>query len=264
MDLNLKGKVALVTGGGQGIGAAIARRLAAEGARVVVVDRDAPRAEKVAADCGGLALAVDVADAQQVHAAKRRVADHFGALNIVVSNVGLTKAALLSAMSEEDIDQTLAVNVRGALNVTRAAVPHLKAAGWGRLIYIGSSSGLKASAGLALYSASKYFLHGLCVAAGLELGRSGVTANIICPSDVYPEGAAGAGSWRDEKLVQLSCEKEGVATIEELKAKRISRTPAGRSCTEADVAALAVFLASPLADFINAQAIGVNGGAVPN
>lgn len=264
MDLQLQDKVALVTGGGQGIGAAIARRLAAEGARVAVVDRDASRAQQVAESCHGLGLAVDVADKDQVETAKRRVVEKWGALHIVVSNVGLTKAAFLAAMSEDDIEQTLAVNIRGALHVTRAAVPHLKAAGWGRLIYIGSSSGLKASAGLALYSASKYFLHGLCVAAGLELGKSGITANIICPSDVYPGEQATAGSWHEPKLIQLSLEKEGVSSLEELKAQRIARTPAGRCCAEDDVAALAVFLASPLADFINAQAIGVNGGLVPN
>jgi 3-oxoacyl-[acyl-carrier protein] reductase len=123
---------------------------------------------------------------------------------------------------------------------------------------------MKASAGLAVYSASKYFLHGLCVAAGLELGRDGITANIICPSDVYPGGESTSGSWGDPRLVEMSCEKEGVANIEALKAKRIARNPAHRSCTEGDVASLAAFLASPLADFINAQAIGVNGGAVPS
>lgn len=264
MDLQLKDKVALVTGGGQGIGAAIARRLSAEGAKVAVLDRDADRARQVAESLQGLGLGVDVADKGEVEAAKRRVVEEWGALHIVVSNVGLTKAAFLAAMSEDDIEQTLAVNIRGALHVTRAAVPHLKAAGWGRLIYIGSSSGLKASAGLALYSASKYFLHGLCVAAGLELGKSGITANIICPSDVYPGEQATAGSWHDPKLIALSCEKEGVANIEQLKAQRIAKTPVGRGCTEADIASLAAFLASPLADFINAQAIGVNGGLVPN
>jgi len=264
MDLQLKDKVAVVTGGGRGIGGAIARRLAAEGVRVAVVDLEEERARNVADAIGGLGLGVDVADKRQVEAAKRRVVDELGALHIVVSNVGLTKAAYLAAMSEEDIEQTLAVNIRGALNVTRAAVPHLKTAGWGRLIYIGSSSGLKASAGLALYSASKYFLHGLCVSAGLELGKSGITANIICPSDVYPGEQATAGSWLDPKLIEMSCEKEGVSSMDELKARRIAKTPVGRGCAEDDVAALATFLASPLADFINAQAIGVNGGLVPN
>lgn len=263
MDLQLRDRVAFVTGAGRGIGATIARTLAAEGARVAVADLDADRAAETAAACGGLGLAVDVADAGQVAAALERVAATWGGVHVVVSNVGITRAALLATLGDADIDATLAVNVRGALNVTRAAVPHLERAGWGRLVYIGSSSGLKASAGLALYSASKYFLHGLCVAAGLELGKRGITANIICPSDVYPDERASAGSWLDPELVRMSCEKEGVADFAALKARRIARSPAGRGCTEEDVAALAAFLASPLAGYINAQAIGVNGGAVP-
>ena len=96
------------------------------------------------------------------------------------------------------------------------------------------------------------------------VGGSGVTANIICPSDIYPQGDRPAGSWTNEKLVRISCEKEGVADLEALMDRRAARTPAGRSCRVEDVAELAAFLASPLADYINAQVIGVNGGALPN
>lgn len=263
MDLQLRDTVAFVTGGGQGIGAAIARTLAAEGARVAVADRDAGRARETAAACGGMPLAVDVADAAAVAESLGSVASRWGGVHVVVSNVGVTRAGLIESLADGDIDATLSVNVRGPLHVTRAAVPHLRRAGWGRLVYVGSSSGLKASAGLAVYSASKYFLHGLCVAAGLELGRDRITANIVCPSDVYPGGGSTAGSWLDPELVRISCEKEGVAGLDELKARRIARSPVGRSCTEDDVAALVAFLASPLAGFINAQAIGVNGGGVP-
>ncbi|MCE9544515.1 MAG: SDR family oxidoreductase [Planctomycetia bacterium] len=263
MDLQLRDKVALVTGGGQGVGEAICRQLHAEGARVAVLDADLARAERVASALGGIGVSANVADTHAVEAALKRIDDAFGALHVVVSNVGLTLPGALEEMTDPDIERTLAVNIRGALNVTRAAVPRLRAAKWGRLIYIGSGSGLKASAGLALYSASKYFLHGLCVAAGLELGRDGITANIICPSDIYPEGESPAGSWLDPKLVAVSCQKEGVSSLEELAARRIARTPAGRSCATRDVALLAAFLASPMADFINAQAIGVNGGSIP-
>jgi 3-oxoacyl-[acyl-carrier protein] reductase len=135
---------------------------------------------------------------------------------------------------------------------------------WGRLIFIGSGSGLKASAGLALYSASKYFLHGLAVAAGLELGRFGITSNIVCPSDIYPDGPHPAGSWQSQKLVEISLKKENVDTFDALKQKRIAKTPAGRACRTQDIADVVAFLASPRADFINAQVIGVNGGALPN
>ena len=263
MDLQLRDTVVFLTGGGRGIGAAIARTLAAEGARVAVADLDGSRAGDTAAACKGMPLTVDVTDATAVAESLAAVAARWGAVHVVVSNVGITRAGLLATVSDDDVDATLAVNVRGPLNVTRAAVPHLRKAGWGRLIYIGSSSGLKASAGLAVYSASKYFLHGLSVAAGLELGRDGITANIVCPSDVYPGDGSTAGSWLDPELVRISCEKEGVGGLEELKARRIARSPAGRSCSEDDIAALVAFLASPCAGYVNAQAIGVNGGAVP-
>jgi len=264
MDLQLKGRVALVTGGGNGLGAAICHGLAQEGVKVAVADLNLEAAQRVADSIGGFALKMDVAHKEEVEAGIAQIADVFGGLHIVINNVGLTLPDYLSDINDEDIESTFNTNMRGPLLVTRAAVPLLSTAGWGRLIYIGSSSGLKASAGLSLYSASKYFLHGLCVAAGLELGKHGITANILCPSDIYPEGDSPAGSWLNPKLVEISLKKDGVSDFAQLTAKRIARTPAGRSCRVEDVANLAVFLASPLADFISAQVIGVNGGALPN
>lgn len=263
MNLQLEGKIALVTGGGGGVGAAICRALAQEGARVAVADMDAGAAENVAREVNGLPVPFDVSDRRAVEAGIALVVEELGALHIVVSNVGLTLPDLLTDMDDADIATTFAVNMGGPLNVTRAAVPFLQAAGWGRLLYIGSSSGLKASAGLSLYSASKYFLHGLTVAAGLELGKHNITANILCPSDIYPDGDTPAASWMNSKLVETSLQKEGVASLDELKERRIARTPIKRACTVEDVGHAAAFLASPLADFINAQAIGINGGALP-
>lgn len=264
MDLELTGKVALVTGAAAGLGAGICRALAGEGVRVVVTDRDAAAATALADELDGIAMELDVSARASVDSAVAEAADRAGALDIVVSNVGLTLPDYLPDISDADVDRTFDVNMRGALFLTRAAAPLLRPSGSGRLIYIGSGSGMKASAGLALYSASKYFLHGLCVAAGLELGVDGVTANIVCPSDLYPEGDRPAGTWRDRKLVEISCRKEGVADFAELKAKRVARTPVRRGCTVQDVADLVTFLASPRAGFINAQVIGVNGGALPN
>lgn len=263
MNLQLAGKTALVTGGGGGVGAAICRALAKEGVRVAVADVNAAAAEAVAGAVGGLALSLDVSSRSAVEAGIARIIEEWGELHIVVSNVGLTLPDLLTEIDDADIAKTFAVNMGGPLNVTRAAAPFLQAAGWGRLIYIGSSSGLKASAGLSLYSASKYFLHGLTVAAGLELGQHNITANILCPSDIYPDGDTPAGSWLNPKLVETSLKKEGVASLSELTARRIAKSPVKRSCTVEDVANAAVFLASPLADFINAQALGINGGALP-
>jgi NAD(P)-dependent dehydrogenase (short-subunit alcohol dehydrogenase family) len=263
MDLQLSGKVALVTGGGGGVGAAICRALAEEGVRVAVADLNADAAQSVARAINGLAVPFDVADRSAVEAGVARTAEEWGELHIVVSNVGLTLPDLLADIDDKDIATTFGVNMGGPLNVTRAAVKYLSAAGWGRLIFIGSSSGLKASAGLALYSSSKYFLHGLTVAAGLELGAHNITANILCPSDIYPAGDTPAGSWLNPKLIETSLQKEGVSSLAELQERRIAKSPIKRSCTVEDVANATVFLASPLAGFINAQAIGINGGSLP-
>ena len=154
--------------------------------------------------------------------------------------------------------------MRGSISVARAAVEPMKAAGYGRLVFIGSASGVKGSAGLAVYSASKFFIRGLAQAVGLEAGPDGVTANVICPTDVYPEGDEPAGSWHDQTLVRISCEKDGVPDLGSLISKRTARNPMRRSCTPADVANLTAFLCSPLAGFINAQTIGLNGGALPS
>lgn len=264
MDLRLKGKTALVTGGGGGLGAGICQALAAEGVNVAVADVNEQSARRMAQMTGGLSIAMDVRHQEQIDAGLDRIRSTFGDLHIVVSNVGLTLPDYLSEMSDADINTTFDVNMRGPLQLVRSAAPQLAHAGWGRLIFIGSGSGMKASAGLGVYSASKYFLHGLSVAAAMELGPKGITANIVCPSDIYPQGDNPAGSWRNAKLLQISQQKEGVGDFEALKTRRISRTPVRRSCTIQDVADTVTFLASPRADFINAQVIGVNGGLIPN
>jgi sorbitol-6-phosphate 2-dehydrogenase len=141
----------------------------------------------------------------------------------------------------------------------------MKKSGYGRLIFINSCSGLKASAGLSLYSASKYFDRGFAISAALELGRYNITANSICPSDIYPEPSKDPGpqSWLTPSLVRISLQKEGVGTLEELIHKRNASNPMRRACTTDDVANLALFLASERAGFINAQSIGLNGGIIP-
>jgi NAD(P)-dependent dehydrogenase (short-subunit alcohol dehydrogenase family) len=149
------------------------------------------------------------------------------------------------------------------------AIPIMKKGGFGRLIYINSGSGLKASAGLSLYSASKYFNRGFAISSALELGRFNITANSICPSDIYPQSQGNGDetlapkSWTNESLLRISLEKEGVSSLEELIKKRNAKNPMKRSCTASDVVNLALFLASERAGFINGQSIGLNGGAIP-
>jgi sorbitol-6-phosphate 2-dehydrogenase len=265
MDLQLNNSPAIVFGGAGGIGCHIARTLAAEGARVAVADRDEQAARKVAADLGGEAFGIgcDLSDRTQVQAAVQRTVEQFDGLNICVQAVGLTIANYLPDITDRDVDLTFDVNMRGSIWVAQAAVEPMRQTGYGRLIFIGSGSGMKGSAGLGVYSASKFFLRGLAQAVGLEVGPAGVTCNVICPSDVYPEGDAPAMTWQDPTLVKISCEKEGAADLEALKQKRIAKNPSRRACTANDVANLAAFLCSPLSGFINAQTIGLNGGGLP-
>jgi len=265
MDLQLTDMAALVFGGGGGLGARIARLLAAEGAKVAIADRDGASARRVACALGGDAVAIrcDLGRRSRIQAAVDETVRSFGSLRIVVQAVGLTRANYLPDVTERDVDITFDVNMRGSLWVAQASVGPMEQAGYGRLVFVGSVSGMKGSAGLAVYSAGKFFLRGLAHAIGLEAGPAGITANVICPTDVYPEGDQPAMTWRDEALIRISCEKEGAGDLESLKRGRIARNPTRRSCTADDVAYLTAFLCSPRAGFINAQTIGLNGGALP-
>jgi NAD(P)-dependent dehydrogenase (short-subunit alcohol dehydrogenase family) len=264
MDLQLAGMPALVFGGAGGIGARIARVLAAEGARVAIGDRDHQAATAMAATIGSgtISLGCNICDRDQVGAAVEEVGKRFGPLRIAVQAVGLTLANYVPDVTERDLDVTFETNMRGSFYVAQAAVEGMKQAGYGRLVFIGSASGLKGSAGVSVYSASKFFIRGLAQAVGLEYGSCGITANVVCPTDVYPEGDEPPMSWRDPTLIRVSCQKDAVPDFEALKKKRIAGNPARRSCTADDVAHLTAFLCSPLAGFINAQSIGLTGGAL--
>ena len=265
MDLLLNGMSTLIMGGGGGIGAKIARTLAVEGARVAIADRDDPAAQKLAGDLGlpAIAITCDVQNKEDIVMAVRKTTDHFGSLRALVHTVGVTVANYLPEINDLDIEQAFSINMRGALWAAQAAYAPMKSNNYGRMVFIGSASGMKGSAGLALYSASKFFLRGLTQAIGLELGPSGITANVICPSDVYPDGDESARSWIDHRLIRISCEKENAPDFEALKQNRIQKNPMRRSCLAEDISSLTAFLCSPLAGFINAQTIGLTGGSLP-
>lgn len=265
MELNLRDKVALIIGGADGIGAAIARTLHAEGASVVIADINRTRAESLAGELGSRSVAVgcDGGKKAELATAVKTTVDRFGSLHIMVQTIGLTLPDRIEDVSDADIDTTFSLNMRSHLWAAQAAVPEMRKTGYGRLVFLGSGSGMKGSAGMTLYSASKFFLRGLMHALALECGPAGITANVVCPSDVYPEGDRPAGSWKGEKLVRISCEKEGVTDIAGLASARAKRTPMRRSCTAEDVADLVTYLVSPRAGFITAQTIGVNGGLLP-
>jgi 3-oxoacyl-[acyl-carrier protein] reductase len=244
----LQGRVALVTGAGRGIGCAIAKELAGQGAAVVVnyLDNAEEAAAVVEEICagGGQAAAVQ-ADVSQFDAAQELVKatlDRFGRLDILVNNAGTTRDTLLMLMSEGDWDTVMATNLKSAYNCTKAALRPMMKQRWGRVINITSVSGQAGQAGQANYSASKAGLIGFTKAVAKEVGARSITSNAVAPGFV-PTALT------------------DVLTAEQ-KQQILAATPLGRFAEAAEIAYAVVFLASDRAAFITGQVLAVDGGLV--
>jgi len=248
MAEDFAGKVAVVTGGGNGIGAATCRAFAAQGARVAVLDRDASAAESVAggiADRGGNATAhaVDVADRAAFHVAATKIAEAAGGIDILINGAGTTVRQLIRDMRPEDWDRVIAVNLTGAFNGIQAVLPHMRRRG-GAIINVASIAGQRISfGGTANYSASKAGLLGLTRHAAYELAPDGIRVNAVCPG---PTATAFGGA----------------IPSEETKAVRAQKIPLGRMCEPEDIADPILFLAGPAARMITGVALTVDGGVL--
>jgi len=244
-------RTAIVTGAARGIGAATARRLAAEGHRVAVLDLDeASCADTVAAieADGGRALAVgaNVADAAAVASAVDRVAAELGAPTILVNNAGIIRDNLLFKMSEDDWDAVLTVHLRGAFTMTKAVQAHMVEAGWGRIVNLSSTSAL-GNRGQANYAAAKAGMQGFTKTLAIELGRYGVTANAVAPGFIQTD------------MTRATAERMGVP-FEDFVAAMAKEIPVGRGGTPEDVATAVAFFAGEDAGFISGQVLYVAGG----
>ena len=246
MDLNLKGRVAVVTGGAAGIGEAIARVLAGEGCQVAILDRDAGAAAKAAAalaEFGAQGYAADVADAAAVAKIIAEIVARNGRLDILINAAGLLSTGPVVDLPPEEWDRVSRVNVSGILNCVRAAVPAMARRHAGRIINIASISAMRGggSIGNTLYGASKAAVVALTMGLARELGPQGITVNAIAPAVV------------DTAMTSA-------ALTEEARQNIVARIPLGRLAHLADVADLAAFIASDRAQFISGTVIPVDGG----
>ena len=242
--MRLANKVAIISGGGSGIGRAIAQAFAQEGAQVAVWGRDREKLDAVAEQIGTACLAVvsDVGISKQVELAVRLTIQHFGRITTVVNNAGVLLAGTAESLSDDDWEHTFNVNVRGTWLLARAALPHLREAGGGSIINIGSVFSLVGARNRVAYAASKAAVLGLTRAMALDHAGENIRVNCICP-----------GMVETEMIAQFNAD-------ETARKQRLAMHPLGRFGQPGDVAGLAVFLASDESAWATGTAFPVDGG----
>jgi len=240
--MRLEGRKALVTGGAGGIGAAIAARLAAEGAEVWVGDIDVDGAERVAAEVAGHAVSLDVTEVESARAAVAEA----GRLDVLVNNAGTDEFGFFTRTTPEQWQRVIAINLVGVLNCTHAALPGMQEAGYGRIVSISSEAGRVGSKGSAAYSAAKGGVIAFTKAIARENARYGINVNAVAPGPIETPLLMGA-----RELGEI-----GEKVIETMKAA----TQLGRLGRPEEVAAAVAFLASEDASYITGETLGVSGG----
>ena len=256
--MRLKDRIALITGAGQGLGEALARRLAAEGCAIAIADVNGDAAERAAASLrenGGRALGLraDVTDEASVAEMVGRTVEELGGLDILVSNAGILKAHDIQEFPLDDWKRVLDVNLTGYFLCAREAGRVMAAQKRGAIIQINSKSGKKGSFRNSAYAASKFGGIGLTQSLALDLAPYGVRVNAVCPGNLL-DGSLWQGS-----LYEQYAKKWGI-TVEEVRKKYEEQVPLGRGCQYEDVANVVVFLASDESSYMTGQAINVTGG----
>jgi 3-oxoacyl-[acyl-carrier protein] reductase len=246
MQIELGGRVAVVTGSTRGIGRAIAGTLAEAGARVAVVGRDRARAEAVASEIGGIdrarGFACEIADPASVMALVEEVEGAFGSVDILVNNAGLTRDNILFRLKDDDWDAVLDANLRGAFVAIRTASRGMIKRRWGRIVNMASVVGIVGNKGQANYAASKAGLIGLTKSVAKELASRNVLANAVAPGFIETDMTA--------------------AMTPDARSTLTAQIPLERLGTPADVAGMVAFLASDHAGYITGQVFVVDGGMV--
>ena len=260
MDMRLQNKIALVTGGGRGIGRAIALEFAREGADVIVAARSVDQVEAVAQEIGAqfprkaVAVACDVSDLRSVEKMFESAREFFGrGPDILVNNAGIAESAPLTKTTDDLWRRHLEINLSGTFYCTRAALAAMIERRWGRIINIASIAGKTGAPYIAAYSASKHGVLGLTRSAAMEVAAKGITVNAICPGYVDTEMTT-RGVENITKKTRLSAD-EAMESIRKM-------SPQNRIIAPEEVAALALLLASEDGRGINGQAINIDGGSV--
>jgi len=243
--VNVEGKIAVVTGAGQGIGRSIALFLATHGATIVAADIKQELADNVAAEvaalqCAALPCSVNVASLQECEALMKAAVDRFGRIDILVNNAGITRDMVLLRMSEQQWDEVITVNLKGTFNCSKAALRYMFRQKSGRIINIASVTGAMGNPGQANYSASKARVMGFTKAVARESADRGITVNAVAPGFI-------------ETAMTASIPKKDRDVL-------IAQIPSNRLGTPEHVAALVCFLASDHAGYITGQVIHINGG----
>lgn len=255
----LEGRKAIITGAAQGLGAALAERLAREGCSVAIADLNAEGAQatatRIAEETGAVTLAgsVNVTDEEQVAAFFDRVHGEFGGLDLLVANAGVLKAHPVNEFPKADWDLAVAVNLTGYFLCAKHAARVMIPAGRGAIVQINSKSGKKGSFRNSAYAATKFAGIGFTQSIALDLAPHGIRVNAVCPGNLLDSPL-----WKDSLYEQYA--KQQGLTVEQVRAKYLGQVPLGRGCEYDDVANLVVFLASDQSSYMTGQAINVTGG----
>ena len=253
--MSLNGKTALITGGGRGIGRAIALAFAHHGARIAVAARTAEQVEQVASEIGNdaIALVCDVSDSESVARMFSDMRERLGDADILVNNAGIAESATAVNTTDELWNRHLSINLSGTFYCTRAALPAMLKKGWGRVINIASIAGKTGAPYVVAYTASKHGVIGLTRTIALEVATKGVTVNAICPGYVDTDMVS--------RGIEQITKKTGRTSEEALDSLK-KMSPQNRLVTPEEVAAVALLLASDEGRGINGQGLNVDGGGV--
>lgn len=253
MDLGLRDKVAIITGGGSGIGRITAHMFAEEGARVVVTDINEAGAAKVAAEVRekgveAIAKGCDVGKLEETDGLAQAAMDQFGRIDILIHGAAFFSVQPFMKTAPEEWEKVIKVGQFGAMNCSRSVLPHMINAGSGRIIFIGSDAGRTGDSFQPVYAGAKAAIMAFAKSLAQDVGRYGVTANVVSPALTLTE-----------ENRQILTQMYGLDDEKRAK-KLLSAYPVGRLGTSEDVAAMIVFLASQRAGDITGQVISVNGG----